>query len=479
VSTLAPPRWKSWPPEAKEQLLTRLRERVRGSWDEIARPEQLPPAWNWFVWLILAGRGWGKTRTGAEWAAQKARDYPGCRIALVAQTFSDGRDTMVEGESGLLSVLSPSELRGGSVDSAWNRSLGELFLENGSRFKVFTSEKPRRLRGPQHHFAWGDEPATWLDAHVGPAQETTWSMLVLGCRLTTGGSRPQVVLTGTPKPVRLLVQKDKDALGLIHRKSTAVTRGHTDENLENLAPSYRTEVIDPLRDTRLGRQELAAEILEDVEGALWRRAWVEEFRVQGEPQKGYRVKVLALDPADGGEAGAAQAWCVAGQGLDRKLYVKESEGMRTSPLEWLRAAVRKARDEGATILVEKNHGGKFLIELLEQAMVAEGVRVPFMEITASEGKTTRAEPVAMLYEQAFNQGKAIVRHIGQHTELEDQLVSWTGDPKEKSPDRLDALVWALKHLMGYSRGPSSGEAGAVPYRDSNGRKVQGGAVAYR
>ena len=194
----------------------------------------------------------GKTRTGAEWVVAKARTYPGARIALVGQTFQDGRDTMVEGESGILEALEDHELRGGSRERAWNRSIGELFLANGSRFRVFSSEKPNRLRGPQHHFAWGDEPATWYDAPRGPTEDTTWSNLEIGCRLPIGDAEPQILLTATPKPVRLLTQRDTEPLGVLHRETTAITRGHTDENLDNLASSYRERVVDPLRGTASG-----------------------------------------------------------------------------------------------------------------------------------------------------------------------------------------------------------------------------------
>jgi phage terminase large subunit-like protein len=301
------------------------------SWAEVARDEQRPPGGDWFVWLILAGRGWGKTRTGAEWAAARAREFPGCRIALVAQAFGDGRDTMVEGESGLLGVLEPRELRGGDQERAWNRSLGELFLANGSRFKIFSSEKPRQLRGPQHHFAWCDEPFTWYDAHKGPDQDTTWSNLLLTLRLSIGGSEPRVVVTGTPRPVRLLTQRDREPVGLLHRASTVIVRGHTDENLANLAPSFRAEVIDPVRGTRLGRQELAAEVLEDVPGALWKRAWIDERRRVTQRPAFWRRKVMGLDPADGVESGDEQAFTIAGQGADWGYYVLRSEGTRTSP----------------------------------------------------------------------------------------------------------------------------------------------------
>lgn len=457
--------------------------RSTAAWRLIARPSQLAPIGAWFIWLILAGRGWGKTRTGAEWAAEKARRYPGCRIALCSQTFGDGRDTMVEGESGLLSVFEDEELRGGSRETAWNRSIGELYLANGSRFKVFSSEKPARLRGPQHHFAWADEPATFLDANKGPSKDTTWSNLEFGCRLTIDGSQPQIVATGTPQPVLLLTQTEEEPLGLIHRGSTVITKGHTDENLGNLAEVYRQEVVEPFRGTRLGRQELAAEILEDRPGALWKRDWIDRARVRRSPRKGYRRKVLALDPADGNEKSDEQAWCLAGLGVDHQLYVADSEGMRTTPLKWLMAAVLLADEEDAVIVIEMNHGGEFLIGLLEQAMKELDVRVPYAKVYASKGKTTRAEPVSTLYEQGYNDehpelSSQVIHHINYLPKLEDQMCNWTGEPGQKSPDRLDALVWAITHLKRYSRKPKTSENGrkAVPY---SAKKRARGAVPYR
>jgi phage terminase large subunit-like protein len=452
--------------------------RARTRWKLIARKNQLAPAGRWFIWLILAGRGWGKTITGAQWAAEKARRYPGCRIALCAQTFADGRDTMVEGETGLLSVFEDAELRGGGRETAWNRSMGELYLANGSRFKVFSSEKPARLRGPQHHFAWADEPATFFDARKGPSKDTTWSNLEFGCRLTIDGSEPQIAATGTPQPVRLLTQADEEPFGLLHRKSTVITKGHTDENLKNLARTYREEVVEPFRGTRLGRQELAAEILEDTPGALWHRDWIEAGRVTRSPLKGYRAKVVALDPASGGEDGDEQATCLAGLGLDNDLYVAGSWGVRTTPLEWLKSAILLAHEEDAVIVVEKNHGGEFLVGLLEQAMRELGVRRPYLTVTASKGKFTRAEPVAMLYEQGYNTKRPVIHHIGEKgfPELEDQQCNFAGLPGEKSPDRLDALVWAMTYLMRFERNPKTMDERAIPYKEARGPEM---AVAYR
>lgn len=460
------------PGKAKAYKTARPAVRRIYRWHQIARPNQIAPEGDWFIWLILAGRGWGKTRTGAEWAAEKGRRYPGARIALVAETFADGRDTMVEGESGLLSVFEEAELRGGSREGAWNRSLGELYLANGTRYRIYSSEKPGQLRGPQHHFAWADEPAKFKDATKGPSEDTTWSNLEMGLRLSIDDSEPQAVATGTPKPVRLLTQHDSKPLGLLRRGSTVVTKGHTDENLANLARSFREEVVEPFRGTRLGDQELAAEILEDTPGALWARDWIETSRVEALPRGTFYGTVLALDPADGTEAGAEQAWCLAGIAAENHhIYIMDSEGMRTSALGWLKAAIHKARDADASIVVEKNHGGAYLVELLEQAMKELGIRVPYQTVTASEGKTTRAEKPAMLYEQGFETENPVVHHLGYFPELEDQMRTFTGGPGEKSPDRLDALVWAMTHLMGYSRAPRKKLAGVATY--GQGGQVKG------
>ena len=239
-----------------------------GKWHSQAREAQRIPAGDWLAWLILAGRGFGKTRTGAETVSEWAQQGAGQRFALVGQTFGDARDVMVEGESGLLAVLPPSAMRGGSVSTAWNRSLGELFFSNGAKAKVFSSEKPGQLRGPQHHKAWVDEPAKFRDAAKGDALDTTVNNLMLGLRL---GHKPQVVVTGTPTRALLVRQ-------LVAKKSTHLTRGSTYDNLDNLAPTFRDEILSAYEGTRIGRQELLGEILDDVEGALWRLEQIEATR---------------------------------------------------------------------------------------------------------------------------------------------------------------------------------------------------------
>lgn len=490
-------------PAELEEIVRLAEIAAQVEWTDIARSEQLPPDWDWFVWLILAGRGWGKTRTGAEWAADKARKHPGARIALVAQTFQDGRDTMVEGESGLLRVIERHELRGGDVDGAWNRSLGELFMANGSRFKIFSSEKPRQLRGPQHHYAWGDEPATWLDAQKGPAEDTTWSNLAFGCRLTIDNSHPQVCLTGTPKPVRLLTKNDEPPYGLLHRDSTALTKGHTDENLANLAETYKREVVDPVRGTRLGRQELAAEILEDVEGALWKREWIDDNRVPTIPRSAsgaflewQRQPRTGVDLSDGKDSGAKQAYTTAALAMDHDLYVIASEEVAMRPYEFARLVIKHSHRVGSIIVMEANHGGAWAEEVFKRAMIDLSIMRPLKIVHASQGKTTRAAPVSALYEPREFGSEMLpgrVHHVGEFPKLEEQQVTYTGDPRQPSPDSLDALVWSLWEFTGahFKPPPPEDEDKAVPYRDGPPKRllgtphqgpfdgVQEGAVAWR
>lgn len=428
--------WHDVPDESLRAILKEL------PWEAVRREKQTPPPGDWFAWLILAGRGFGKTRTGAEFVRDALLKHPGWRAALVAATFPDGRDTMVEGESGLLSTLKPEELRGGSVETAWNRSIGELYLANGSRARIYTSEKPRQLRGPQHHVAWGDEPAHWDDAKDGDTEGTTWSNLKLGLRL---GSHPRAVLTTTPKPVKLLVGT-KEKPGLIRDSTVVVTRGSTYENLDNLAPTFAEQVLGAYEGTRIGRQELHAEILEDIEGALWTLTMIEATRRErapsilrhGELELDLVRVVVAIDPAvtsneDSDETGIV----VVGLGHDGRGYVLADRSTKSSPNAWAKRAIA-AYDEfkADRIVAEVNNGG----DLVESVIRTVNANIPYTAVHASRGKRIRAEPVSSLYEQ----GK--VSHIGPLAELEDQLTTW--DPESgDSPDRLDALVWALTHLM--------------------------------
>ena len=416
---------------------------MRAIWLQLARPNQLPPVGDWLTWLILAGRGFGKTRTGAETIAQWARETPRGRFALIGQTFADARDVMVEGESGLLSVFDPAELRGGTVDSAWNRSLGELYLKNGAKFKIYSSEKPRQLRGPQHHGAWGDEPATWNDADQGTADDTTWSNLLFGLRL---GNDPRVVLTGTPRPTRLIRE-------LLKEEDTVTTRGSTYENIANLAATFKKKVLAKYEGTRLGRQELDGELLEDTPGALWKHADFnrEGFRLKFEDLPDLTRIVVGIDPQASQGSGAETGIIVAGRDASGNAYVMGDLSGDFSPSEWANTAIDAYDYHRADAIVpERNNGG----DMVESTIRTVRANVSVKTVWASRGKQTRAEPVSSLYQQNK------VHHVGAFKDLEDQMTTWV--PGEKSPDRLDALVWALTELMlGEEEEPKGTATGAM------------------
>lgn len=411
---------------AKLQRLAYLR---RFDWARHARPDQRPPHDDgWLVWLILAGRGWGKTRTGAEWIKQQALAHPGSRWAVVAPTYADARDTCIEGESGILAVLPEDR-----VDT-WNRSLGELVLVNGSRIKLFAAETPDRLRGPQHHGAWCDELAAWKYPEA-------WDQLQFGLRL---GDHPRTVVTTTPRPTKLVKT-------LAERADVHVTRGSTFDNAANLSEAALAELRSRYDGTRIGRQELHGEILDDVPGALWTWATIDVARVADAPAHGVARVVTAVDPAvtsdpDSDLTGVVTAgvtdhgWCpVCGPLTDgsRHAFVYADDSLRATPDGWCRAAVDAFdRWSADRIVGEANNGG----DLIETVLRTVDPNVPYRKVTATRGKRLRAEPVAALYEQGR------VHHVGALPDLEGQLCAWTPEAPG-SPDRMDALVWALTDLM--------------------------------
>lgn len=340
---------------------------------------------------------------------------PGWRIAVVAPTAADARDTCIEGDSGLLNVL-PRE-----AVQTWNRSLGELILINGTRYKAFSADEPERLRGPQHHRAWADELAAWRYPEA-------WDQLMFGLRL---GEHPQAVVTTTPKPTPLVK-------ALVAAKTSHVTRGSTFDNAANLAPSALQMLKEKYEGTRLGRQELEAEILGDLPGALWSLATLDAYRLREAPQMG-RI-VVAVDPAvTATEASDEHGIIVAGL-ADQRGVVLEDASLSGSPNEWARRAVSLYRSWNAdAIVIEVNQGGD---------MVAHTIRtidpnVKIREVRASRGKHVRAEPIAALYEQGR------VAHVGSFPVLENQMTQMTtnGFEGEGSPDRVDALVWAMTELF--------------------------------
>lgn len=384
------------------------------NWAAWARPSQLPPLGPWLVWLLQAGRGYGKTRTGGETVRAEVEAARAGHIALVAKTPADVRDVMVEGDSGFLQISPPWFM------PKYEPSKRRLTWPNGAWATCFSGADPDQLRGPQHDFAWCDELTSWQ------YPKECWDNLMFGLRM---GANPRAIVTTTPKPIQVL----RD---LINSPTTVVTRGNTYENRANLAPSFFQWVVAQYEGTRLGRQEIYADLLEDVPGALWKRSFIHRI----DPKKAPDLKriVTAIDPAtSSGEDADETGIVVAGRGMDNNYYVLLDRSARLTPDGWARRAIKAHEDvRGDRIIGEVNNGG----EMVEQTLRTVRRDLPYTAVHASRGKAIRAEPVAALYEQ----GK--VFHIGEFDELEDQLCTWTPD-SGKSPDRLDALVWAITALM--------------------------------
>ena len=385
--------------------------------NRLARREQLPPEGDWNIWLYMAGRGAGKTRTAAEWLAWEAIENPDTRWAIVAPTFSDARDTCAEGESGVISVLNRYHML-----AHWNRSMGEILLVNGSRIKLFSADQPDRFRGPQHHGAWCDELAAYRYSDA-------WDQLQFGLRL---GKKPRVVITTTPRPtplVRMLANRTDG--------SVAITRGSTFDNAKNLAPSALLELQARYNGTRLGRQELYGEILEDTEGALWTKGLIDRNRLKKAPPLA-RITV-SIDPAvTNTQASDETGIIVCGSDAGGHGYVLGDYSFKGSPLDWASKAVSVFDEWKAdTILVEVNQGGDMVSAVLKQISHS----LPIREVRAHVGKRLRAEPVAAMYEQGR------IHHIGEFPVLEDQMTIWTPFDAD-SPDRIDAMVQAFSDLLG-------------------------------
>lgn len=390
-------------------------EALEYAWPVWARPNQLAPLGLWRTWLVQAGRGFGKTRCGSEWVRAAAERDGRERFAFVGATAADARDVMVEGESGILAVSPP-----------WFRPIYEpskrrLTWPNGARATLFSAEEPERLRGPQHTKAWCDETAAWFYPEA-------WDQLQFGLRL---GAHPQCVVTTTPRPTDLIRR-------IIRAADTVVTRGSTFDNAANLAPSFLEAVRRKYEGTRLGRQELFAELLEDTPGALWTIKQLDALRVPRAPARYQRV-VVAIDPSvtstgESDECGIV----VAGIGENGDGYVLDDLSGIMSPDTWAKTAIKAYRDYGADrIVAEVNNGG----DMVEATLRTVESGVSYKAVHASRGKRIRAEPVAALYEQER------VHHVGGFAKLEDQMTTWDASSDQRSPDRLDALVWALTELM--------------------------------
>ena len=394
-------------------MTEREKARYLYDWSLIARPKQLPPKGDWETWLIQTGRGWGKTRAGVEFIRHEVEAGRAKRIALVGPTAADVRDVIVEGESGILAVCPP-----------WDRPLYEpskrrLTWKNGAIATTYSADEPDRLRGPQHDLALADELAAWR-------RPEAWDMLLLGLRI---GNNPRCVVMTTPRPIQVL----RDLAANPH---TVVTYGTTFENKENLAERFFTQIINRYEGTSLGEQEIFGRLLEELPGALWQRALIESSRKTKAPKLA-RI-VIAVDPAVTAKKTSDETGIiVCGLGEDDHGYILEDLSGRYLPNTWGQIVVKAYyKWEADRIIAEVNQGG----DMVETIIRTIGENIPYKSIHASRGKTIRAEPVAALYEQNR------VHHVGGFSELEDQLCNWSGPP-DKSPDRLDALVYAITELM--------------------------------
>ena len=399
-------------------LRKREAARLTYNWSLHARDSQLPPEGDWDTWLILAGRGFGKTRTGAEWVRAQVEDRHATRIALVARTLPEALSIMVHGESGII-----------NISPLWDKptyepSKRKLTWPSGAHALVFSSHEPDQLRGPQFDAAWCDELASWEYA------QETWDNLSFALRL---GRHPRSVVTTTPKPIELI-------RSLPNSPGVHVTRGSTFDNKDNLAPSFFNGIIDRYDGTRLGQQEIHAELMDEDEDALWKREWIEKARLGSHPPIS-RI-VVAVDPALSTKPTSSETGIVV-VGADMRrdhAYVLADESARLTPNSWALRVIHLYDKFGATmIVVEDNAGGQMAESTIQNAVERT---LPIKRVRARQGKYVRAEPVASLYEQGR------VHHVGRFPALEDQMCTWTADlGPSHSPDRADALVHAVTQLI--------------------------------
>ncbi len=424
--------YRTWSPAAQEKALQALRERTTKEWrpfycpDPVcdgnphgewewnhARADQRPPTDNdWLVWLLMSGRGTGKTRTGTEFVHRATKKLP--RIALVAGTSTDAREVMLEGESGILSIAPPDHR------PFYEPSKKRLTWPNGSVATLYSAEEPDRLRGPEHYLAWLDEPAHW------PLVQECWDNLLFGLRL---GSRPRIICTTTPKSRPWMKE-------LIADSRTRKVSVSTYANLANLSPVFAERVIGRYEGTRLGRQELHGELLTDVEGALWVWEMIEENR-EPLPDSFDRV-IVAIDPAGSAKKSADETGIIVAGSVGNECYILEDRSGHYSPHGWAKAAEScYHRWDADAYVAEVNFGADMVIS----NMRASGIEGRIIEQRSARGKELRAEPVVGMYEQ----GK--IHHTETFETLEAQMTEWVPSESRNSPDRVDALVFAVTELQ--------------------------------
>jgi phage terminase large subunit-like protein len=442
---------KKLPMVVRRELMAALppadRNAIEHDWRLWARPKQLPPPGQWEVWFNLAGRGWGKTRVGAEFCHEKAERMPGSRGAVIGATADDVRYTMVEGESGLLATMKPH-----NPVRYWPAKR-LLKWKNGTQARTFTGEEPNRLRGPQHHWGWLDEWAAFK------YPKEAWDQFMLGKRL---GKLAQACVTTTPKPFTDLVKLVTDAVScwdlrgadpgdpILERLiATVVTVGSSYENKGNVSDAWYERTIKAYEGTRLYDQEVLARILTDIDGALWKMSTIDASRLMPDPLTlappklpDFSRVVVAVDPAvtsskHSNETGI-MVCAAAGTGWQKHGYLLEDLSGRFTPDQWATRAVHAYREHKANrIVAEANQGG----DMVKTTINTVDPNVPVKLVNASKGKMARAEPVAAKGEQ----GK--IHHVGVFAMLESQLTTYTPDSGLESPDRMDAYVWGFTDLL--------------------------------
>jgi phage terminase large subunit-like protein len=382
-----------------------------------ARPKQRVPETlgkEHLIWMILSGRGWGKSRTGGETIKYLVEEKGYRHIALIGRTAADVRDVMVEGPSGLLNCYPPEER------PIYEPAKRRITFANGAVAHTYSADKPDQLRGPQHDLVWADELAAWR-------YEDAWDQTMFGLRL---GKAPIAIITTTPRPTKIIKELAADP-------TVYLTVGTTYENAANLAGPALKRLIDKYAGTTLGQQELEAKILSDTPGALWTRDILSEHRKKQEEVPDLVRVVVGIDPATTSNENSAETGIVA-VGIDRfkHIYVLDDWSMQGRPSEWAKRGIELYNLHDADrIVAEVNQGG----DMVETTIRTEAPSISIKQVRATKGKYTRAEPVSALYEQGR------VHHVGIFSELEDQMCTWI-PTDAKSPDRIDALVWAITEL---------------------------------
>lgn len=412
--------------------LEEVNDLARRPWWLVGRPEQQQPEGDWLIWLILSGRGWGKTRTGAEWIANeaimnpKAPDGAPSEFAIIAETFSDTRVMCVEGPSGILRVLQSRGLVSGE-DFVYNKSVYQIWFKDGQKIHMFGGDNPDAGRGLNLSGVWADEIAKWRYAYA-----SWYEGIAPALRI---GKRPRAVITTTPKPIKILKDWVGRSDGSVH-----VTRGSTFDNETNLSQVALVELKSRYAGTRLGQQELYGVMLEEVEGALWTHQRIESGRIHADIVPPLIRVVVGVDPAASNNPNSDSTGIViVGMCSKREFYVLGDRTLKATPQGWGEAAVGAYNEFHADrIVAEKNNGG----DMVEATLRHVDMNVPVTLVWASKGKKLRAEPISALYEQGR------VHHVGFMLELEAQMCEWVplSDRDQPSPDRLDALVWALTDL---------------------------------